>query len=227
MSHVRSSRSAALLCAALSACMPRNIPPPAEPPRADLRETPPRPPTADEGTLTLDVIDGRARAELVVERQQADPAAGVWMNGYGRTWNLGVVSPGMTLRSLCQTPCAVNLPRGDHSVLFSDLNPSSGRTSVAMVRVGERPSVARHAMGRQTHDVGALLGGVLLAGLGGVAMLGGGILLGFGEGSDGSDLRPAGGIVLGVGTVLTVVGTILGLQGRPTLQPGSTTQWTP
>jgi len=227
MTHVRASRAAAVLCAGLSACMPRNLPPPAEPPRAELRETPPRAPTADEGTITLDVTQGRARAELVVERQQADPGAGVWMNGYGRTWNLGVVSPGMTLRSLCQTPCAVNLPRGDHSVLFSDLDPSSGRTSVAMVRVGERPSVARHAMGRQTQDLGALLGGVLLAGVGGAAMFGGGILLLLGEGSDGGDLRPAGGVVLGVGTVLAVVGTILGFSGRPTLQPGSTTQWTP
>lgn len=227
MKHARSSGGFALLCAALSACTPRNIPPPAAPPRADVRETPPRPPTADEGTVTLDVTAGRARAELVVERQQADPAGGVWMNGYGRTWNLGVVSPGMTLRSLCQTPCAVNLPRGDHSVLFSDLDPSSGRTSLAMVRVGEQPSIARHAMGRQTHDVGALLGGVIMAGVGAVAMFGGGILLGFGQSSDGEDLRPAGGIVLGVGTVLAVVGTILGFQGRPTVQPGSTTQWTP
>jgi hypothetical protein len=131
------------------------------------------------------------------------------------------------VRPLCQTPCAVNLPRGQHELLFSNLDLSTGRTSVTSVRVGERPTVARHTLGRQTNSVGGLIGALLLGGLGlsGAAL--GGMLMAFGTDESGADLRPAGGVVLGVGVAMGIGAWVLGEVSRPTMQPGATTQWTP
>lgn len=207
--------------------MPRFAAPPRAPDRATVTAEPPRAPTADEGTVVLDVTEGRARVELVTGRTQPDPNNNVWMTGYGRGWQAGMMPPNLTLRALCMTPCAVNLPRGDHELLFEDLDPSAQRVSTAMVRVGERPSVVRHALGAQQSDPGGIIGALLLGGLGVVLMGAGGLLLGFGTDADGTDLRPGGGVTLGVGAALTIAGTILGVRARPLIQPGATTQWTP
>lgn len=216
-----------LALAACMGCLPRFAPPPRAPERQAVVAEPPRAPTADEGTVAIDVTDGRARVELVTGRTQPDPNNTLVMSGYGRGWQVGVQQPNLTLRGLCLTPCAVNLPRGDHELHFEDLDPSSQRVSTAMVRVGERPSMLRHTLGAQRSDPGGMIGGLLLGGFGIVLMGAGAMLLGFGVSDDGTDLRVGGGVTLGVGAALTLVGTVLGVRARPEIQPGATTQWTP
>ncbi len=219
------SHVVALVALGSLGCTVRHVAPPAAPPPRGAMLAPPRAPTAEEGTLTVDA-DRRARVERVAERQQVDPNANIVGVG-GRQWNNAPLLGQLTLRPLCHTPCAINLPRGDHELLFSDVDPSTGRSSVAFVRVGERPSMLRHALGRQTNDVGGIIGAVILGGLGVSAMALGAALLGFGTGEDGTDLRPFGGVTLGIGGALTISSVIVGLISRPTLQPGATTQWTP
>lgn len=212
-----------VLCA--TACTVRHLAPPSAPPQHGASRSPPRPPSGEEGSVTFEA-DRRSRVELITGRLQVDPSTDAWGLG-ARQWNTSPLVGQLTLRPLCQTPCAVNLPRGDHEVLFSDLDPSTGRSSVAPVRVVDRPTVLRHTLGRQTNDVGGVIGAVILGGLGACAMALGGMLLGFGTGEDGTDLRPFGGVTLGVGAALGVSSVIVGLISRPTLQPGATTQWTP
>ena len=210
---------------ALTSCTVRNLRPPAAPQRVGEALDPPRAPTAEEGTVTLEA-DTPSRVELVTQRQQVDPSMNPW-GTQQQGWSTGPLVGQLTVRPLCQTPCAVNLPRGHHELLFSDLDLSTGRTSVASVRVGERPAVARHALGRQTHSIGGIIGALVLGGLGlsGAAL--GGMLMAFGTDEAGTDLRPAGGAVLGVGVAMGIGAWVLGELSRPTTQPGATTQWTP
>jgi hypothetical protein len=214
----------AVTLVALTACTVRHLPPPAAPQRSGAALDPPRAPTAEEGTVTLDA-DTPARVDLVTQRQQIDASMNPW--GAQQGWSAGPLVGQLTVRPLCQTPCAVNLPRGQHELLFSNLDLSTGRTSVTSVRVGERPTVARHTLGRQTNSVGGLIGALLLGGLGlsGAAL--GGMLMAFGTDESGADLRPAGGVVLGVGVAMGIGAWVLGEVSRPTMQPGATTQWTP
>jgi hypothetical protein len=188
----------------------------------------PPPPHEGEGQVTLDVSTGRARAELVTQRTQVEPyqsGVGFAPRGYG-----GYAPQAQyTLRPLCLTPCTVNLPQGTHEVLFSDVDMGSGRTSTAFVDVGAAPSVLRHAMGRQTSSVGGIVGAVVMGGLGTALSLAGGMLMGFQDASQPGheNLAIAGGVTLGVGAALGVGAIVLGLTSRPTVQPGTSTQWTP
>lgn len=215
----------ALVALCLPACTVRYVAPPPAPPMVGSLRAPPRAPSAEEGTVTLEA-DRRSRVELITGRQEIDPNLDAWGVG-GRQWSPAPLAGHLTLRPLCQTPCAVNLPRGDHEVLFSDVDPSTGRTSIASVRVGERPSLLRHSLGRQTHDVGGVIGAVILGGLGASALALGGMFMAFGTSDDGTDLRPAGGVSLGIGAALGISSVIVGLISRPTRQLGATTQWTP
>jgi len=52
------------------------------------------------------------------------------------------------------------------------------------------------------------------------------MLIGNDETSD-TDLRPAGGITLGIGAAMSLGAWLLGEASRPTVRPGATTQWTP
>jgi len=173
----------------------------------------------------VDVTDGAARVELLVQRTQIDPNA-AWANQRG-SWQPAAAHGGLVTRPLCRTPCTINLPRGDHELLLTHADPSTDRSSTAPVRIGARPSVLRHTLGHQQMSVAGLIGGLLLGSFGVGIGLTGGALLGIGEDSTGSDLRPAGGILLGVGVAMGILGWLWGDASRPTIQPGSTTQWTP
>lgn len=221
-------RTVTALCITLglAACTTRHVAPPAAPSRGALELiAPPRAPAENEGAVTLDA-EPAARVELIVRRTQPDPAASTWTS-QGRGWGAIPPQSQLDLRPLCHTPCAVVLPRGDHELLFTAIDPSTQRNSTASVRVGERPSIARHALGRQTTSVGSAVAAVILGTLGlGLGMMGG-AFVGIGETEDGTDLRPSGGILLGVGAAMGIGAWILGEVARPTLQPGSTTAWTP
>ena len=223
----------ALACLHL-ACAPRYL----EPPRAPRRivpevaeETAPR---EGEGQVILDVVGRTARADLVTERQVPPGPAAMWsMPRAGHQVNVAALQmPRLTTRALCVTPCRVNLPLGTHEVLFSDLLPGSPRSSTALVRVGERPSVLRHVLGSQEAYPGRVIGGVLLLGIGFGGVLTGSLLAAFGEvetssGTGAVDLAPAGFITLGVGAVVTAVGAVLLGYSGSTIRPGATTHWTP
>lgn len=219
-----------LLCVSLSTgCATRYLPPPAHPARVVSRiEAEPPPPREGEGRVTLDTPDGPARAELIIQRTQiVGPQGGTYVGHHGH--GAFVPSTQYTLRPLCQTPCAVNLPLGAHEILFTSDDPSSDRSSAAYVNVSAAPSIARHAMGRQTSSVGALVGGVLMAGLGAALSLVGGALLLLQDDANPRTQRfdTAGWTTLGIGLGMGVGGVVLGQVGRPSEQPGATTQWTP
>lgn len=219
-----------MLCASLSTgCATRYLPPPARPARVEPRVgSAPPPPPEGEGRVTLDTPGGTARAELITQRtQMAGARGGTFVGHHGHAAYVG--STQYTLRPLCQTPCSVNLPLGAHEILFTGDDPSSDRSSAAYVNVGAAPSIVRHAMGRQSNSVGALVGGVLMTGLGVAVALVGGVLLALeddsGAGAAGFDT--AGWTTVGIGLGLGAGGVVLGQVGRPVEQPGATTQWTP
>ncbi len=219
-----------LACASLSTgCATRYQPPPAAPSRVAPRvEIEPPPPGQGEGRVTLDTPGGPARAELITQRTQiAGAQGGAWVGHHGH--GAYVPSTQYTLRPLCQTPCAVNLPRGAHEVLFTSVDPSSGRSSAAYLNVGAAPSIARHAMGRQSSSVGALVGGFLMGGFGvALATLAGALLLLHDDANPRTaNYDTAGWTLLGVGVGLGAGGVVLGQVGRPTEQLGATTQWVP
>jgi hypothetical protein len=225
------SRSLAALLGVwgLHGCATRFLPPPQDPARVAPRVVTAPPPLREgEGQVTLSTTSGRARVELITARTQVEPYQ--WGNGFTpRGYNGYAPQTQYTLRPLCLTPCAVNLPLGTHELLFTDVNMGSGRTSTAFVDVGATSSIVRHTMGRQTSSVGGLVGSIVMGGLGVALALAGGMLIGFQDASDPSraGLAVAGGVTLGIGAGLGVGATILGFASRPTLQPGASTQWTP
>lgn len=219
-----------LLCASLSlGCATRYLPPPAAPSRVvPLVESRPPPPREGEGRVTLDTPDGPARAELITQRTQiAGARGGAFVGHHGHA--AYVPSTQYTLRPLCETPCAVNLPLGTHEILFTSVNPSSDRSSTTYLNVGVAPSIVRHAIGRQVSSVGALVGGIVMTSVGVVLSLVGGVLLAAPDNRDSRvvDTSVAGWASLGVGLGLAASGVVLGQLGRPVEQPGATTHWTP
>ena len=210
-------------------CATRHLPPPATPARMPTQVSFPAPPLRDgEGQVTLDVVPEAARVDLIASRAQVVPAAmgaPFAPRGYGAF----PTATQYTVRPLCVTPCAVNLPLGTHELLFSALDPGSPRTSTAFVNISSTPSVVRHAMGRQSVSTGGLIGAFVMGGLGIALSLTGGLFMAFQDSSrpDRSDFTVAGGITLGVGAALNIGAIVLGLVSRPVSQPGTTVQWTP
>jgi len=215
--------------AALLGCTAHVLPPPPSPaPAMHTRPLPERPPTDNEGTITLDVSAGSAQVELVT------PAATTLVE---RVRQAGAGSPTRAHNSqivvaqpLCQTPCTVNLPRGQHMLQFIDVDPSSHRQGSAVVNVGHRPSMVRHTMGRAESPPTSETSEVLtIAGfaLGVPQVVVGSVFLIAGRDADGLDLRPAGRILFGTGLFLSVMGVLNYLRGRSVIQTGSTVQWTP
>lgn len=174
--------------------------------------------------MVLDATEGPARADEVVQRSEnmAIPQGAV---GYRGAYVMG---PQRVTRPLCPLPCAVNLPLGHHEVLFSALDDPT-RNSAGFISVGAAPSVARHAIGRSTTSVGGVIGAVLMGGFGAAGLMTGSVLLGFGddEARGRTGFVTAGWATLAIGVALGAGAVALGLASRPTVQPGSTTQWNP
>lgn len=225
----RRLKGALLACAWLGiGCATRYLPPPAAPARVAVTPGYAPPPLHDgEGQVTFGVTRGRARVELVTQRTQVEPYSSAL--GFAPRGSAYAPQTQYTLRPVCETPCVANLPLGPQQVLFTDADPSTGRTSTAYINVGASPSVVRHTLGRQSTSLGGTIGSVLMASLGGAFALAGGLLMGFQDSSRPGyeNLTLAGGITLGVGLAVSVGGVVLGVASRPVMQPGSTTQWTP
>lgn len=124
-------------------------------------------------------------------------------------------------RRLCRTPCIVDLPRGDHSLVFASRTDDT-RRSVADVTFGSRPEIVRHSIGRVEPHPWLFVGGLTLLPTGLTGVIAGAVAAP--SLSDPGD-RQLGYIALGAGAGLTALGALLLYLGRTDVQPGSTTQW--
>src|SRR5687768_16239171 len=127
--------AAALCLTSTAACITRVAPPPTPGRRAPSASLPSAPPAAGYGRIVIETEDGPATAELVTGR-----AVGV-AYGSGGT----AVASHIATRRLCTTPCAIDLPYGEHEVILT----IAGTDKVARVvaRVEERPQHMITAMG--------------------------------------------------------------------------------
>jgi hypothetical protein len=226
--HPRAVAIVALVSLSLHACTTRYLPAPRAPDRAAVSVAVEAPPLREgEGQLTLDVVDGPARVELVTERVQSAAGAVGW-SSRGRA-ALAPASAQVVTRPLCVTPCAVNLPLGQHEIYFAALDDASHRSSTGFVNVTPHPSVARHALGAQETHVAGIVGSLLLGGLGVAATLAGTAIVTI-DGASASGPRGldvAGFTTLGAGVAMLGGSIAWGLASRPESQPGATTWWTP
>jgi hypothetical protein len=196
----------------LMACS-ETLPPPSAPPREVPRiENPPGPAAQGEGQVVLDAHGERAAVALVLGHSQGFASAG------GRT---AVVYSTMTRRVCVETPCATNLPYGQHELIFQSREDPS-RVSSAAVTIGEKPSVVRHAMGtNKSNSPAALVFGLVSMSIGIPGIITGGIMAGAMENKE------PGFIILGSGIGLTTLGALLLYVGRVVRQEGTTVQWVP
>ena len=180
------------------------------------------------GRVVLDVPGERAR---VVEITGA--TSGVIANQYGAT-NLSSIAT----RVVCITPCVANLEYGQHELAFvSQTEEDVG--SIAIVDVGPKTSVFRHAMGRTTkHPTMGSLGTTATSlsatgALTGLSIYLVGALLQDSDSSKGADptkydgLKDAGLVTMGISAAVLATGIVLLVLAREERQPGSSTQFIP
>jgi len=172
----------------------------------------PPPPSESEGQVIVDAEGAPARVSVVLAR------AAAWSGGY--------VAVGVQTREVCSsTPCVVNLPAGEHELIFtSDSDPN--RHSVGRVKVSRGATVFRHDLGEEYPGGAAHDWGTALTGLGILGAITGGSIWFAGAVADSDKTASAGktttllsGLGIGVG-----IGLIL--SDRPTVQDGSSVQWT-
>lgn len=166
-----------------------------------------RAPREHEGLLTVETPEGPARVAQVDGDDGSEAAA-------------------------CVTPCTLVLPQGRRTLRLRLRDAPGTRWSLATVSVGERPSVLRHALGREEVPRGAQGVAVLLGSAGVVAGIVGLALTSVGAADEtapdaGREMLASGLGVLGVGAALGLAAWIVGAAGRPTRQEGASVQWTP
>jgi hypothetical protein len=233
-----SSSSAVALVVALAVCTSgcvHNRPPPPMPERAVI--TPEVVPTvataASDGRLVVDVVGEKAKVfevtELTTRTNLALGGKNAWM---------APAQLDRKMRPLCLTPCAIDLPLGWHSLVFESTSEPL-RTSTADVTVAAQPTAVRHALGREKPANGGYVGGiVMLLPAGGLLVMGtiatvvgatakdpGPSTTGGNTKGDARVFLPVGLVLLGIGAVLGIGGSILIANNAPERQPGSTTQW--
>lgn len=195
-----------------STCCTRELPPPAVPARVvpTLAVSPP-PPEADRGRVGIDVTEGRAKVFILKEKAEG--------TGYGPT-SLFVNVDDMI--PVCATPCVANLPYGNHTLLFRDIDDHDN--GEAHIAIGESPSVVRVTMGNQDPGNPVLLTiGQMMVTIGATeALIGGGLL-----GTDQDDATKVGAVLLGTGVVLAAAGLYLAFEHRATTQESTYLQWQP
>ncbi len=179
-----------------------------------------RHPATGETLVTVDVVGEQARVDRIVGRQQLQQAV---FSGRGRYGTPSLV-PVLQTVPVCQTPCVVSLPPGDHELKFAALDPASTSTSSAFVRVGDRPLLVRHAMGRTEDHTGRMVASILLGSLGFSTLLAGGLVVGIDSQlpPERQGIATAGWAVGGVGLAAAVASVWLGLTSATVVQPGAT-----
>lgn len=168
--------------------------------------------SAGQGQLIVDVVDGPVAVQQV--HMHPTPIT----DDEGRTRYEFLESPEV----LCEaTPCAVTLPVGNIALGFP-VKGSPGAQDVELVHVDQEPTVYRRALSlHEPGNPGNRTLGVVGASLGGMAMTAGAAMLPIGLAKDVDGLTIAGGISLGVGTVMLGLGVWAISSARSTYRPGS------
>ena len=120
---------------------------------------------------------------------------------------------------LCTTPCAADLPAGQHDVSFQ-LKSDPGHGDSDLLTVVPGASVYRRSLGERSTSPGLLLGGYLVAYTGMLVLLSS-IVVTAAESSNNHSGRNTAMVGLGI----TFVGGFMFYEGWPTEQQGSVTQF--
>jgi hypothetical protein len=201
----------AVLAAVASGCVRRL--PPAPPPEPLVPQVASAGPPADGSSrLIIDVV------EAPVPVQRVDMAAEPTDNGRGRTTYKFVERPG----TLCDpSPCATDVQAGTNLLLGF---PVIGKDAleIELVHVGPESSVYRRSLSIYEDKTGGTrLFGILATSFGGAAAMTGAALLPIGLAESSTPMTVAGGISLGVGSVLLALGIWAINADAPTFRPGS------
>lgn len=120
---------------------------------------------------------------------------------------------------ICMTPCATDLPYGQHLIGFPMLG--DGGFERASITVGDQPLVMRRTLGSRRDAGGGLVLGILGTTFGAMATIVGAVLLPVGLSTDGDGLTLGGAVTLGIGGAL-MIGGILGIALNPSIrEPGA------
>jgi hypothetical protein len=211
----------------------RELPPPKPPDQEvpDVPEGPTEAPREPNGRLIVDANGERATVSRVVERVEPPTVRPMGASGAIRDLQ------GAKTELLCITPCALDLPRGAHTLVFTSKADSS-RTSSVDVGVSRGTAVVRHAIGeRRFGSAGLVIGGVMMLGLGAaLAFLGTPLAIDAATSEPTRDaqgqitndprrLLPLGLVLAGAGVALGATGGIFLALSRGELQSGTTTQF--
>jgi len=215
-------RIGAMVAVILTASCGRTLPPPAAPEHVAPTNFISVPPLSGMGQVVLDSPDGPANVVEVLSRSTASAYA---PNG------ATAFASAETTRAVCTTPCEVNLPYGSHELRFTLLTDVF-RESTANIVAGERPTVARHAVGRREETSTAYFFAMTGLGVGGLAVLYGAPFslvpsLYPTDGNGNPTSSPSSLALAGLigGAALAVVSIVVMLISQPESQNGSTSQW--
>jgi hypothetical protein len=212
------------MAAALVACDPHELPPAAAPAKELPRvpDAPLTPPPPGSARVLIDANGEPAHVEQVVGIE----------HGFDPHRRRPLWGTTMVTRTLCHTlPCAVDLPRGEHDLVFTAETPKAGdndRSDVVTVRAVDPVTVVRRSIGHtETPQVGVVGGviagvGVMSAVLCWVPFVVGAAVTD--PGTRGSWDQAGVGMAVG-GGVAILVGAALAIIGAPEYTPGATTQW--
>lgn len=120
---------------------------------------------------------------------------------------------------LCTTPCAADLPAGQHDLSFQ-LKSDPSRADNDLLTVLPGSSVYRRSLGERSTSPGLLLGGYII-GYSGITVLMMSLLVTALEGANDHGGRNTA--LIGAG--MTIGGGIMFYEGWPSEQPGSVTQF--
>lgn len=194
----------AVLAAALALAAPcagcitaRVVPPPGKPL--------PVAPRVASGNVVLDVV-GQRHADAAVYQERG--------------------APGERLVPLCTTPCGVDLKPGRYTLRFSDPKDCA-LTGTAEIEVPPTGRIlVRHALGYERPLPGSVgFGGLVLGGVGLVGVLVGGstAIAGSSDPSQDAGTRALGGLMLGLGGLMTAAAWTMLHAYRGERQEGATT----
>lgn len=167
---------ASALCA--SACVENLRPPTIERPNAaPAVAVDPGPASAGQSRVVIQTLGAPARVDEIVGAEVGRVDAIVAGRASAATYE------GLKTRPVCaRTPCAVNLERGHHELLFSPLETEGDEQGFRRqqgafgITVGTGSWLVAYALPRVRSDTGCLVAGLILTGLLATAFIGGPIL---------------------------------------------------
>jgi hypothetical protein len=186
------------------------VKPTAQIPRLDMEPAPPDPTM---GRVAFDGAQGVSEVEEILAEEQ-------WHGTY-------VAGNSIRTRTICVSPCVVNLPYGTYRVKFlsrevANLDDYLSHGGDATVTVGAQPSVVRYAPGFvKRGSMASYVAGLTALTLGPTAIL---TAPAFYVASKDSS---AGNLTLIAGLAVTALGWYFMHSARTITKPGTSLQWTP